>query len=85
VAAAGGGYAAVGWGRSLEPLEALAIAIPSAALLCVGGQTILTSFLLSFIGLGRRRSGPAEAGTPPRVLELRDSAHGSDPNPVTPE
>ena len=46
-----GGLAAMVWaiGRN-----SLVWAIPSAAALCLGGQIVLTSFLLSFIGLRRR-------------------------------
>jgi hypothetical protein len=38
----------------------LLIAIPSASALCLGGQIIFISFLLSFLGL-RRRSHPGQA------------------------
>ena len=38
----------------------LLLAIPSAAALCLGGQIIFVSFLLSFLGL-RRRSHPGQA------------------------
>jgi glycosyltransferase involved in cell wall biosynthesis len=39
---------------TLAPPRALLWAIPSAAALCLGGQIVFTSFLLSFIGLRRR-------------------------------
>ena len=50
--------AAVGWSPiglwTLTPRQTLLIAIPSATALCLGGQIMMTSFLLSFLGLGRR-------------------------------
>ncbi len=47
------GWSAVGFG-SLDPRQTLRAAIPSATALCLGGQVIFTSFLLSFLGLRRR-------------------------------
>ena len=66
--AAGAGFFAVGllgvllatinWsapgGWAPDPQRALFWGIPSAAALCLGGQIVFTSFLLSFIGLRRR-------------------------------
>ncbi len=52
-----GGLAAVaGWTRIgiVDPGATLLLAIPSATALCVGGQVVFTSFLLSFLGLRRR-------------------------------
>ena len=37
-----------------DPRETLLVAIPSAAALCLGGQIVFVSFLLSFLGLRRR-------------------------------
>lgn len=37
-----------------DPQQALLWTVPSATALCLGGQVIFTSFLLSFIGLRRR-------------------------------
>jgi glycosyltransferase involved in cell wall biosynthesis len=55
----GGAVAAfVGWSRTgFGPLDArvtLRTAIPAASALCLGGQIVLTSFLLSLLGLRRR-------------------------------
>jgi hypothetical protein len=55
---AGGAYAvsrwsAVGFG-GLDARATLRTAIPAATAICLGGQVVLTSFLLSFIGLKRR-------------------------------
>jgi hypothetical protein len=53
------GYTFVTWyGTGFGPLDAretLRSAIPGVAAMCLGGQVILFSFLLSFIGLRRRR------------------------------
>ena len=58
IGAVAGVCAATGWSPSawgpLGPRERLLVAIPSATLLCLGGQVIFTSFLFSFLGLGRR-------------------------------
>jgi len=53
------GFCAVtGWSPAgfwtLDPRQTLLVAIPSATALCLGGQVVFTSFLLSFLGLGRR-------------------------------
>jgi glycosyltransferase involved in cell wall biosynthesis len=60
----GGIYAVAGWSKTgFGPLDAratLRTAIPSAAAICLGGQVVFTSFLLSFLGL-RRRSAPFAA------------------------
>ena len=54
----GGVYVATGWtqahGPTRDPRETLLVAIPSAAALCLGGQVVFVSFLLSFLGLRRR-------------------------------
>jgi hypothetical protein len=55
----GGAIAAfISWSRAgFGPLDArvtLRTAIPAASALCLGGQVVLTSFLLSFLGLRRR-------------------------------
>jgi glycosyltransferase involved in cell wall biosynthesis len=54
---AGGVCAATGWSRTgfwtLTARETLLVAIPSATALCLGGQVVFTSFLLSFLGLRR--------------------------------
>jgi glycosyltransferase involved in cell wall biosynthesis len=55
----GGAVAAfVGWSRTgFGPLDSrvtLRTAIPAASAMCLGGQIVLTSFLLSFLGLRRR-------------------------------
>jgi glycosyltransferase involved in cell wall biosynthesis len=47
-------WAMVNWSSGTEPQQALLWAIPSAAAICMGGQVVFTSFLLSFIGLRRR-------------------------------
>jgi glycosyltransferase involved in cell wall biosynthesis len=51
-------WAVVGWSRAgfgaLDPQTMLRTALPAAGALCLGGQIILTSFLLSFLGLKRR-------------------------------
>ena len=53
-----GVIAAVGWSPSgvgtLTSREALQVAIPAVTAVCLGGQVVLTSFLLSFLGLRRR-------------------------------
>ena len=50
--------AVVIWSRAgfgeLDARQTLRTAIPAASLLCLGAQVILTSFLLSFLGLRRR-------------------------------
>jgi hypothetical protein len=55
---AGAFLAVAGWSRagfgSLEPRDTLRIAIPAATALCLGGDLIFTSFLLSFLGMRRR-------------------------------
>ena len=55
----GGLFAVAGWSRAgfgtLDPRETLRTAIPAATALCLGGDVIFTSFLLSFLGLRRRR------------------------------
>ena len=55
---AGALCAATGWTPSgaglLDARERLLVAIPAAVAVCLGGQVVLTSFLLSFLGLGRR-------------------------------
>ena len=55
---AGAVYAFVSWARTgfgpLDPRVTLRTAIPAASAICLGGQVILTSFLLSFLGLRRR-------------------------------
>ena len=56
--AIGGAYVLQTWpqgavaGRNQE--DTLLVAIPSAAALCLGGQVVFVSFLLSFLGLRRR-------------------------------
>ncbi len=54
----GGVWAVTGWSLAglwtLAPRETLLIALPSATALCLGGQVVFTSFLLSLIGLTRR-------------------------------
>jgi len=54
----GGACVVTGWSPSgfstLQPRQTLLLAMPSATALCLGGQVILTSFLLSLIGLTRR-------------------------------
>jgi glycosyltransferase involved in cell wall biosynthesis len=48
----------VAWSRAgfgaLDARVTLRTAIPAASLMCLGGQIVLTSFLLSFLGLRRR-------------------------------
>ncbi|HKT79805.1 MAG TPA: glycosyltransferase family 2 protein [Vicinamibacterales bacterium] len=46
-------WSAVGFGP-LNARDTLRTAIPSAAAICLGGQVVLTSFLLSFLGLKKR-------------------------------
>jgi ABC-type tungstate transport system substrate-binding protein len=46
-------WSGVGFGE-LDAPTTLRTAIPAAGALCLGGQIILTSFLLSFLGLKRR-------------------------------
>ena len=54
-------YALITWSRvgfgALDARATLRTAIPAVTAMCLGGQIILTSFLLSFLGL-RRRSDP---------------------------
>lgn len=54
----GGLYAIAGWSQAgfwtRDPRETLRTAIPAATALCLGGEVIFTSFLLSFLGLQRR-------------------------------
>ena len=54
----GGVYVATGWAQvsasTRDPRETLLVAIPSATALCLGGQVVFVSFLLSFLGLRRR-------------------------------
>jgi glycosyltransferase involved in cell wall biosynthesis len=54
----GAAYAFLGWSRTgfgpLDPRLTLRTAIPAASAICLGGQVILTSFLLSFLGLRHR-------------------------------
>jgi len=53
----GGVIAMTGRGLSLFPVrDALIVAIPSVTAICLGGQVVFTSFLLSFLGLTRRRA-----------------------------
>jgi glycosyltransferase involved in cell wall biosynthesis len=51
-------YAVVTWSRTgfgaLDARATLRTAIPAVTAICLGGQVILTSFLLSFLGLRRR-------------------------------
>ena len=51
-------YAVARWWNTgfgpLNPSVTLRIAIPSAGAMCLGGQVVLTSFFLSFLGLRRR-------------------------------
>jgi glycosyltransferase involved in cell wall biosynthesis len=51
-------YAVVGWSRvgfgELDPRAMLRTAIPAVTAICLGGQVVLTSFLMSFLGLRRR-------------------------------
>jgi hypothetical protein len=51
-------YAFIGWSRTgfgpLDPRLTLRTAIPAASAICLGGQVILTSFLLSFLGVRHR-------------------------------
>jgi len=55
---AGGVYVAESWTQASasirDPQETLLVAIPSATALCLGGQVVFVSFLLSFLGLRRR-------------------------------
>ncbi len=50
--------AIVTWTRgsagTLGPRDTMLLAIPSATAICLGGQVVFTSFLLSFLGLRRR-------------------------------
>jgi hypothetical protein len=54
----GGACVVTGWSprgfSTLQPRQTLLLAMPSATAVCLGGQVILTSFLLSLIGLTRR-------------------------------
>jgi glycosyltransferase involved in cell wall biosynthesis len=58
VGAAGFAYAVAGWSEvqfgRLDPRQVLRTAIPAVLAICLGGQVILTSFLLSLFGLRRR-------------------------------
>jgi glycosyltransferase involved in cell wall biosynthesis len=49
------GWDAVGFG-DLNPQETLRVIVPAVLALAIGFQTILSSFFLSVLGLGRRRS-----------------------------
>jgi hypothetical protein len=53
------GYTLIVWRSTgfghLNPQDTLRSAIPGVTAMCLGGQVILTSFLLSFLGLKRRR------------------------------
>jgi hypothetical protein len=55
---AGAAYSVWYWSASgfggLDPSRVLRTAIPSATAICLGGQIILSSFLLSILGLRRR-------------------------------
>src|SRR5262245_48720898 len=55
---AGGAYAIVRWSEvgfgQLDARQMLRTAIPAATAICLGGQIVLTSFLLSFVGLRKR-------------------------------
>jgi hypothetical protein len=57
---AGALYTVFLWSRTgfggLDARETLRMAIPASTLLCLGGQVVLTSFLISFLGLRRRRA-----------------------------
>lgn len=50
----------VGWSPAglwtLPPQQTILIGIPAATAICLGGQLMMISFLLSFFGLGRRSS-----------------------------
>jgi glycosyltransferase involved in cell wall biosynthesis len=48
-----GTWSRAGFGQ-LDAGQTLRTAIPSATAICLGGQIVLTSFLFSFLGLGRR-------------------------------
>ena len=50
----GAAWVAQGGAGTIDPRETLLLAIPSATALCLGGQVVFTSFLLSFLGLRRR-------------------------------
>ena len=54
----GGLFAVAGWSRAgfgtLDPRETLRTAIPAVTALCLGGEVMFTSFLLSFLGLRRQ-------------------------------
>jgi Glycosyl transferase family 2 len=56
--AAGATYAFVHWGAQdfgdLDPQQSLRVAIPSVTAIALGIQTVLGSFFLSILGLGRR-------------------------------
>ena len=59
-------WAVAGWGAvefgDLNPRETLRVIVPAVLALVLGFQTILSSFFLSVLGLGRNRgSGAAEA------------------------
>ncbi len=55
-----GAFGVVGWSPAglwtLTPQRTILIGIPAATAMCVGGQLIMISFLLSFFGLARRSS-----------------------------
>jgi len=50
-------WSATGFGP-LDPRVMLRAAIPAAAAMCLGGEVVLTSFFLSFLGL-RRLGSPS--------------------------
>jgi glycosyltransferase involved in cell wall biosynthesis len=52
-------WSATGFGP-LDPRVTLRAAIPAAAAMCLGGEIVLTSFFLSFLGLRRLRSPSAQ-------------------------
>ena len=43
-----------GGAGTIDPRDTMLLAIPSATAICLGGQVVFTSFLLSFLGLRRR-------------------------------
>ena len=55
---AAGAWAAMaltrGGAGTIDPRDTMLLAIPSATAICLGGQVVFTSFLLSFLGLRRR-------------------------------
>lgn len=62
-------WSQVGFG-SLDARQTLRTAIPAAAAMCLGGQVVLTSFFLSFIGL-RKRGNWDDVGIRQRVGRRR--------------